>query len=85
MLPLSAGPAVRAGHLLVGLVNCSQSLIKPLLAADLINRLYLMVFPEITGGGQRLFEGGLPASTWALTHQETGKMGEMAMVYDRAR
>jgi len=67
------------------LVNSSASIIKPLLAADLLDRLYLMVFPEITGGGQRLFDDGLPATTWTLAHQETGSLGEMAMVYDRAR
>ncbi|MDL4776937.1 dihydrofolate reductase family protein [Actinomadura xylanilytica] len=67
------------------LVNSSASLIKEVLAADLLDRLYLMIFPEITGGGQRLFRDGLPATQWTLTHQETGTMGEMAMVYDRVR
>ncbi|MEV4068555.1 dihydrofolate reductase family protein [Nonomuraea fuscirosea] len=67
------------------LVNSSASIIKPLLAADLLDRLYLMIFPEIAGGGRRLFDDGLPTSTWTLTHQRTGKMGELAMVYDRAR
>nr|UDM84219.1 dihydrofolate reductase family protein [Streptomyces sp.] len=67
------------------LVNSSPTIIKPLLAADLLDRLYLMVFPEIAGGGQRLFDDGLPASKWKLTHQETGELGEIAMVYDRVR
>ncbi|MGP4022755.1 dihydrofolate reductase family protein [Actinomadura sp. 3N407] len=67
------------------LVNSSASLIKALLAADLLDRLYLMICPEIAGGGQRLFDDGLPASKWTLTLQETGELGEMAMVYDRAR
>ncbi|MGW0477918.1 dihydrofolate reductase family protein [Nonomuraea sp. NPDC003214] len=67
------------------LVNSSASVIKPLLAADLVDRLYLMIFPEIAGGGQRLFEDGLPATSWKLTRQETGAMGEMALIYDRAR
>ncbi|MGI5269653.1 dihydrofolate reductase family protein [Nonomuraea sp. CA-218870] len=67
------------------LVNSSPSVIKPLLAADLIDRLYLMIFPQIAGGGQRLFDDGLPASTWTLTRQETGELGEIALVYDRAR
>lgn len=31
------------------------------------------------------FDDGLPASKWTLTHQETGELGEIAMVYDRAR
>ncbi|MGV9305787.1 dihydrofolate reductase family protein [Nonomuraea sp. NPDC003727] len=67
------------------LVNSSASIIKPLLSADLLDRLYLMIFPEIAGGGQRLFDDGLPATKWTLTHQETGELGEMAMVYDRVR
>lgn len=67
------------------LVNTSASIVKPLLAADLIDRLYLLVCPEIAGGGERLFEDGLPASQWKLTQQETGELGEMAMIYDRVR
>ncbi|MFG1782510.1 hypothetical protein ACGFIU_08715 [Rhodococcus oryzae] len=41
--------------------------------------------PEIAEGGQRLFDDGLPGSTWTLTHQETGDLGAIAMIYDRAR
>ncbi|MEV7969226.1 dihydrofolate reductase family protein [Sphaerisporangium sp. NPDC088356] len=67
------------------LVNSSASVIKALLSADLLDRLYLMIFPEIAGGGQRLFDDGLPTSKWTLTHQETGELGEIAMVYDRVR
>ena len=66
-------------------VNNSASVIKPLLAADLVDRLYLIICPEIAGGGQRLFDDGLPASKWRLARQETGELGEIAMVYDRAR
>lgn len=67
------------------LVNNSASVIKPLLAADLIDRLYLMICPEIAGGGQRLFDDGLPSSKWKLSNRESGEMGEIALVYDRAR
>ncbi|WP_328476297.1 dihydrofolate reductase family protein [Streptomyces sp. NBC_00377] len=67
------------------LVNSCPSVIKPLLAADLLDRLYLMILPEIAGDGQRLFDDGLPASKWKLTHQETGELGEVAVVYDRVR
>jgi dihydrofolate reductase len=67
------------------LVNSSASLIKALLSADLIDRLYLLISPEIAGGGQRLFEDGLPASKWTLTHQDAGELGEIALVYDRVR
>ena len=67
------------------LVNTSPSVIKPLLAADLVDRLYLMVTPEIAGSGARLFEDGLPATRWSLAFHETGELGETALVYDRAR
>ena len=45
----------------------------------------LMVTPEIAGDGERLFDDGLPGSKWKLTHQETGELGELALVYERAR
>ena len=67
------------------LVNNSASVIKPLLAADLVDRLYLIICPEIAGGGQQLFDDVLPGSKWTLTHHETGDLGEMAVVYDRSR
>ncbi|GAA2846761.1 dihydrofolate reductase family protein [Nonomuraea rubra] len=67
------------------LVNSSASVIKPLLAADLLDRLYLLVVPEIAGGGQRLFDDGLPATKWTLTRQRSGELGELALVYDRVR
>jgi dihydrofolate reductase len=67
------------------LVNNSVSLIRALLAADLLDRLYLMVTPEIAGGGQRLFDDGLPATRWALARQDAGERGELALVYDRVR
>ncbi|MFJ2667814.1 dihydrofolate reductase family protein [Nocardia fluminea] len=67
------------------LVNSSPTVIKDLLAADLIDRLYLLLCPEIAGDGQRLFDDGLPSSRWALTRREVGELGEMALTYDRAR
>ncbi|MER5309751.1 dihydrofolate reductase family protein [Streptomyces sp. NPDC002773] len=67
------------------LVNSSPSVIQALLAADAIDRLYLLICPEIAGGGRRLFENGLPGTRWKPTHQEAGELGEIAMVYDRVR
>lgn len=67
------------------LVNSSPTVIKDLLAADLIDRLYLLLCPEIAGDGQRLFDDGLPSSRWTLTRHEVGELGEMALTYDRAR
>ncbi|MDT7842120.1 dihydrofolate reductase family protein [Streptomyces justiciae] len=67
------------------LINTSASVIKAALAADLVDRLCLIVCPEIAGGGERLFDDGLPASKWTLTHREIGESGEMALTYDRVR
>lgn len=79
---LTAIKATGEGDLLL---NSSASIIKAALAADLVDRLYLMVVPEIAGGGHRLFEEGLPASKWALTRREAGSLGEIAVIYDRIR
>jgi dihydrofolate reductase len=67
------------------LVNSSASVIRPLLAADLLDRLYLLVVPVVVGGGPRLLDDGMPGSTWTLTSQSVGVRGEVAAVYDRVR
>lgn len=65
------------------LINSSPSIIAAALAAGALDRLHLMICPEVVGGGERLFEDGLPSTRWRLAHQETGELGEMSMVYDR--
>ena len=67
------------------LVNSSASVITSLLSVDLVDRLYLLIVPEIAGGGPRLLDDGLPGTRWTLTRQEAGASGELAMTYDRAR
>ena len=67
------------------LVLSSASVIKALLAADLVDRLALNVFPVFLGGGPRLFDDGLPSAQWSLTSQTAGEHGTLALVYDRAR
>lgn len=53
------------------LVDTSPSILKPLLAADLVDQLYLMICPEVVGSGERLFDDGGPASRWTLTSWST--------------
>ncbi|MFE5335144.1 dihydrofolate reductase family protein [Isoptericola sp. NPDC056573] len=67
------------------LVNSSASVIKALLAADLVDRLYLLIVPVVVGGGPQLFDDGSPGSTWTLSSQVVGAQGEVAAVYDRVR
>lgn len=67
------------------LVLSSASVIKPLLDADMVDRLALMIFPTFLGGGPRLFDDGLPGATWSLVRQSAGEHGTLALVYDRIR
>jgi dihydrofolate reductase len=66
------------------LVNNSASVIRSLLAVDLLDRLDLILCPEIAGGGEQLFDTTFPGSRWKLTHHELGELGELAVVYERA-
>jgi dihydrofolate reductase len=66
-------------------VLSSASVIKPLLAADLVDRLALVVAPVFLGGGPRLFDDGLPAGQWTLARQAAGEHGTLTLVYDRVR
>lgn len=66
-------------------VVSSASVIKTLLAADLVDRLALTVFPVFLGGGPRLFDDGLPSGQWSPVRQVAGELGELALVYDKAR
>ncbi|MEU4428314.1 dihydrofolate reductase family protein [Actinoplanes sp. NPDC024001] len=63
----------------------SVSVIKPLLAADQVDRLSLVIVPRFLGGGPRLFDDGLPTNSWSLTSQAAGDHGTLALVYDRIR
>ncbi|SDM48097.1 dihydrofolate reductase family protein [Allokutzneria albata] len=67
------------------LVLSSASVIKALLAADLVDRLAITIFPVSLGGGPRLFDEGLPAAQWSLAGQAAGEHGTVSLVYDRVR
>lgn len=67
------------------LVPSSASIIKALLQADKVDRLGIMIFPEMVGGGPRLFEDGLPTTKWALASEAAGEHGTIGLFYDRIR
>jgi dihydrofolate reductase len=67
------------------LVLSSRSLIISLLEADLIDRLSIVLCPEIVGGGTRLFEDGLPSSSWSLSRNTITDRGAFCLIYDRVR
>ena len=67
------------------IVLASSSVIKALLAADEVDRLSIMLDPELVGGGARLFEDGLPATSWTLADSTPTESGALCLLYDRVR
>ena len=68
------------------LVAGSGTLVRALLAADLVDELRLMVFPTILGRGQRLFPDGIDRLKLQLAESQTvGTDGVQVQVYTRAR
>jgi len=67
------------------IVLSSSSIIKSLLRADLLDSLSITLCPEVVGGGPRLLEDGLPASSWTLRESTPTESGAVCVVYDRVR
>lgn len=67
------------------IVLASSSIIRRLLQADRLDRLSITLCPEVSGGGARLFEDGLPASSWSLRQSAVTESGALCLVYDRSR
>ena len=67
------------------LVAGSGTLVRALLAADLVDELRLMIFPTILGRGERLFPDGIDRLKLKLVDSRTvGSDGVQAQVYTRA-
>lgn len=67
------------------IVLASGTIIKRLLQADAIDRLSITLCPEVAGGGARLFEDGLPASSWTPRQSILTESGAVCLLYDRIR
>ena len=67
------------------IVLASSSLIKRLLEADALDCLSITLCPEVAGGGARLFEDGLPPSSWTLRQSTVTESGAICLLYDRVR
>ena len=63
----------------------SMSIIKSLLKADKLDRLSITLCPEVAGGGARLFEDGMPPSSWTLRQSTATESGALCLLYDRNR
>ena len=67
------------------IVLASSSVIRALLVADEVDRLSITLDPELVGAGARLFEDGLPATSWKLTDSSPTESGALCLIYDRVR
>jgi len=67
------------------IVLASASIIRALLAAGEVDRLSITLCPAISGGGERLFEDGLPATGWSLADLATADSGAICLLFDRTR
>ena len=67
------------------IVLASSSVIKRLLEADALDCLSITLCPEVSGGGARLFNDGLPTSSWTLRQSKTTESGALCLLYERTR
>ncbi len=64
-------------------VHGSLTLVQSLLAADLVDRLELVVVPTLAAGGRRLFDGGHPPRRLTLERAATSPTGVVFLSYAR--
>ena len=65
-------------------VHGSSQLIQTLLANDLVDELWLKIFPVILGKGKRLFGEGTRPAGFHLTHSSVSPSGVLVASYERA-
>jgi dihydrofolate reductase len=63
----------------------SPTMVRALLAADLVDELLLTVEPIVLGGGKRLFADNGEALTWELVSTKEAKTGAQVCRYRRER
>jgi dihydrofolate reductase len=63
------------------LIQGSSTLYPALLAAELIDRLFVLTFPVVLGSGKRVFGEGTPPSAWTLTDQHLSTTGVITASY----
>lgn len=65
-------------------VHGSSQLLQMLFRHDLVDRLWLKIFPLTLGTGKRLFGAGVIPAAFQLTHAEPTPGGVIVASYDRA-
>lgn len=65
-------------------VHGSSDLIQTLLSNDLVDELWLKIFPVVLGRGKRLFGEGTRPAAYQLTYSTTSPSGVIVASYQRA-
>jgi dihydrofolate reductase len=65
------------------LVQGSSDFVQTLLAADLVDRLQVMIFPVLLGSGKRLFGEGTRPCALKLVKSTTSPSGVVIATYER--
>jgi dihydrofolate reductase len=65
-------------------VHGSSQLVQALFEHDLVDELWLKIFPIVLGTGKRLFGKGTVPAAFELTHSEATPSGVMVLSYERA-
>jgi dihydrofolate reductase len=66
-------------------ILASSSVIRTLLEAGELDRLSIILCPELVGAGARLFGDGPAGSSWALAEATPTSSGALCLLYDRIR
>ena len=66
------------------LIQGSSTLYAPLLAAGLIDRLIVMIFPVVLGPGKGIFDGSQAARALKLTDHSVSDNGVVFLAYEPA-
>ena len=66
------------------LIQGSSTLYPQLLAAGLVDKLFLMTFPVVLGQGKRLFGSGTPSGAWKMLDHQVSTTGVVIASYEPA-
>src|SRR5687767_4371922 len=64
------------------LIQGSSTIYAPLMSAGLLDRLTLMIFPVVLGGGKRLFGDETPAASLRLVDHKVTRSGAVIATYE---
>ena len=68
----------------ISMFTASANLVQTLLGADLVDALWLKIFPLTLGSGKRLFADGTIPAAFKVTESQVSPSGVIIVNYERA-